>query len=340
MKTAFIPILTWGFLCFSLLPTLSAQTCGADAPQTYESVADGANPGQCFLIIDWITEMPAIECGSPGTPPAGSTVPSNRKLTNLSVIINSITYTLYDKSGGNCTGATTNVAYGTDPNTYITTISNTAFCDAGALLTVHVDGNQTGATVINCDMANAGAPVPIHLAGFSAKAHESINLLEWETSAEENTDYFEVERSMDGWSFGGLNKINAMGSSTGLNTYQWADETPLALAYYRLRIVDMDGNVDYSPVVAVERADGVDFNLSISPNPVEDDELRFSFSASEQEEVKILLLDIAGRTIHQSDWTAENGLNTVTLSLPETKGQFLILSLTSAQKAVVEKVWR
>jgi Secretion system C-terminal sorting domain len=109
--------------------------------------------------------------------------------------------------------------------------------------------------------------LPVELIDFSAKNEEKTVLLHWQTATEVNADYFEVEHSTDGARFESIGMVKATGNSTTLQRYQLRHEQPAAgLNYYRLRQVDLDGGVELSHIVLVDR--GVDAGIRVFPNPV------------------------------------------------------------------------
>ncbi|MEM1220145.1 MAG: T9SS type A sorting domain-containing protein [Bacteroidota bacterium] len=103
-------------------------------------------------------------------------------------------------------------------------------------------------------MGGAPSAVPLDLLLFQGELRPVGNQLSWVTAQEVNTDFFELQRSLDGHSnWRVLTNISAAGNSHSILTYSWLDEDPPQLAYYRLRMVDLDGSFTYSPLVVLER---------------------------------------------------------------------------------------
>ncbi|MGI4760058.1 MAG: T9SS type A sorting domain-containing protein [Janthinobacterium lividum] len=100
------------------------------------------------------------------------------------------------------------------------------------------------------------APLPVQLLSFTATRQGTAVRTAWATASEKNSAYFVVQRSADGRTFADVEKVAAQGNSLRRTDYTSLDALPLAgLSYYRLRQVDLDGTVAYSPVVSV-RFDG------------------------------------------------------------------------------------
>jgi hypothetical protein len=127
-----------------------------------------------------------------------------------------------------------------------------------------------GATndISNSNVFNVVNPLPVQLTSFGATRTASGVQVTWATASEKNSDYFVVERSLDGRTFVGLGRTAANGTTTLRHQYASLDAaTPAALLYYRLRQVDLDGTVAFSPVVTVAAPDGATAEFALAPNP-------------------------------------------------------------------------
>jgi hypothetical protein len=92
--------------------------------------------------------------------------------------------------------------------------------------------------------------LPVELLYFEGSPYPSFNSLKWSTASEHNSDYFEIDRSIDGdlWKVVG-NKL-ASGNSTVVINYSYLDSfDDLVIHYYRLKQVDYDGQYKiYGPI--------------------------------------------------------------------------------------------
>lgn len=141
-----------------------------------------------------------------------------------------------------------------------------------------------------------GIILPVNLAGFSAQKNNADVVLQWQTTNEINTSYFDVERSYDGQNFASINKVTAKQISTG-STYTYNDNTASTanIIYYRLKVVDASGKFKYSPVVKVTNAK-VD-KISVFPNPAAD---VITISGLNSKDV-VRLLSIDGKVLLQKN---------------------------------------
>lgn len=109
--------------------------------------------------------------------------------------------------------------------------------------------------------------LPVRLVNFTAKKSGVTNLLRWSTTMEVNNSGFEIERSVDARNFEKIGFRNGKGESKNLETYQFVDENPLLVSYYRLKQIDIDGKSTYTRIVQVSSAEQV---FKLYPNPAKD----------------------------------------------------------------------
>src|SRR5690606_7905810 len=76
----------------------------------------------------------------------------------------------------------------------------------------------------------------------------------WQTTGETNTAHFEMEHGTDGDNFEMIGKVNTSGNNrTGNNDYSFNDYNPASgINFYRLKMVDKDGEFTYSNTEKVE----------------------------------------------------------------------------------------
>lgn len=141
-------------------------------------------------------------------------------------------------------------------------------------------------------------PLPVELLSFGAKKNGSKVDLHWTTSSEFNSDFFEVERSLDGRKFEKILKQKAAGFSNRTIQYQDQDIKPaLGWNHYRLKSVDLDGSFEYSEIRSVEFDEGD--NWSFYPNPLEEGSgLTIDLSGlSGNGPIELHLVDATGRLL-------------------------------------------
>ncbi|MEL6250860.1 MAG: glycoside hydrolase family 9 protein [Bacteroidota bacterium] len=120
--------------------------------------------------------------------------------------------------------------------------------------------------------------------------------LRWKTAVETGSDFFQIERSIDGQMFERVGRVLAKGSE---EEYAFTDQNPpVGKLYYRLKEIEVDGNFSYSEVRTVF-VNGM-FGLKASPNPMRnffEVEVKIGANAS----FKLEVLDMKGRLIESRE---------------------------------------
>lgn len=120
--------------------------------------------------------------------------------------------------------------------------------------------------------AVASISLPVKLNNFSAALQNEKTLLNWQTTQEQNSKHFIIERSTDGQNFDAIQTIAAAGSSSVVKNYNYTDNLSNALLqykkiYYRIKMVDLDGIYSYSIIIPLHLK-VKDISILLSPIPV------------------------------------------------------------------------
>jgi hypothetical protein len=172
--------------------------------------------------------------------------------------------------------------------------------------------------------------IPLPVDGLIAQANLSgtVTTVKWLTLSEQNTDHFLLERSLDNIRFIAIGKpVDAAKNSISKQEYQQQDNISSLMqnpvVYYRVKLIDIDGRVKYSNVVAV-RLNGV-VGITAWPNPFVTS-ITVNISTIQNTELTIRLVDMAGRTVLTNNQQASRGISQVTLSGLDklSKGVYLL----------------
>jgi hypothetical protein len=119
------------------------------------------------------------------------------------------------------------------------------------------EGNSAANTAfINTLICTA---LPVELLDFNVIKQESFNYIFWSTVSEINTAKFIVERSVDMVNFIEITQLDAAGNSSQPRNYSCADDQPVGgYSYYRLKIIDLNGEFEYSQIRMVFRSNKTD----------------------------------------------------------------------------------
>ena len=126
------------------------------------------------------------------------------------------------------------------------------------------------AWLIGVSAQNTITELPLDITSFTAQPQGHTVDLQWTTATEQNSKYFNVERSQDGLNWSSIGQVTAAGNSQDLLQYNYVDQKPVTGAnYYRLQEVADDGSSIYSPIRNVDFTDAATA-ISWYPNPTHD----------------------------------------------------------------------
>ena len=165
------------------------------------------------------------------------------------------------------------------------------------------------------------SPLPLTLLDFSLNTSRNSVQLDWQTINEDNTAYFQIERSADGRDFQALDRVQAAGFSESELAYTYTDHIPVyGDNFYRLKMVDLDGSYHYSPVLKAEilSIDGTNpmIQCQLLTNPVQEDELALGVELVNGGELSLTLHDQSGRPL--ANWGFNLTAGSHRLDLPLT----------------------
>jgi hypothetical protein len=156
------------------------------------------------------------------------------------------------------------------------------------------------------------AGLPLTLISFTGNKHDHYNTLLWVTGMEQNVSHFEVERSVNGVNYTTISNVPAKNIATG-SSYSFNDPlqgiSQADNAYYRLKMVDIDGQFSYSGIILLRANPESDLVVT---NPFSN-KLTITFTSSQVQTVKIDLYDAKGRWLMRRIITVQTGINNLEL---------------------------
>jgi hypothetical protein len=144
------------------------------------------------------------------------------------------------------------------------------------------------------------------LEGLSLQAipgNRSITL-DWTIEREINNKGFFVQRSADGENYAQLGWIDGAGDARNTR-YSFIDNSvgPNKTYYYRLKQVDIDGTVHFSPVIQSRIEAHSHLFVEVAPNPVTGKEAVIKLTMPEEGSARYTITDNAGKTVTSGSWS-------------------------------------
>ena len=187
--------------------------------------------------------------------------------------------------------------------------------------------------------------LPVKLLDFTAvKKNDADVLLTWKTGSEFNIARYEIELArgdaeLQAGNFVKISEVASAGNSTGSRTYTFTDKEAdkFGSRYYRLKTVNVDGSVVYSPIRFVLFNDPVLWK--VYPNPSKG---LFSlvYQLNANEEIYARVIDTKGSEIRVYRRNANGSLQKLNIELFDKPDGVYLLEIYSAGKKQVFKLYK
>ncbi len=190
------------------------------------------------------------------------------------------------------------------------------------------DGGATwannGTPSINAsnNVADPCTTLPVDLLGFDFTCSANRITLEWQTSAEFNNDYFDIQYTENGYDFESVGRLSGAGNSSNYIEYSYQIPSVIQAGYFRLKQVDYNGAFEYSDVI----------HVNCSGNQPMVQVVNGQLLISNVEEVKdCIVYDLSGRVVHNSPSYQSFS--------PETSSSFYYVHLETPLGSTMHKIF-
>lgn len=187
-----------------------------------------------------------------------------------------------------------------------------------------------------------GVVLPLIVNQFNGNYSDGIIQLTWSTYSEINIDHFDIERSTDGNNFRQIGRSNAASGQLSSNAnYSYLDITAQrGTNYYRLAMVDNNGNYTYSKTIMVN----VDIKgisvMIVYPNPFSK-RVQIRINSDKAEKVAINIINSNGVLMSSQDAQTQVGDNNITIQKVDAlPGGVYYIEVVSSTRSLKTKVMK
>lgn len=161
----------------------------------------------------------------------------------------------------------------------------------------------------------------------------------WRAENEVHGSLFEIEKSSNqdfsGFTMISDKKASILGSQ--VHNYQYIEEGQMtSRSFYRLKYIDMDGNVEYSKTMKVEREQAaiqLQLQASVFPNPTSD-YLNVLVEGRKDQTLQVRLTDLNGKELIQQEQRLDaSGFTKMKIDLRKFPQAIYILEVSDVQHA-------
>ncbi len=152
-----------------------------------------------------------------------------------------------------------------------------------------------------CNQAPSQSPSSLPtLLSFTAVKSGSSALLQWSASHDQSWVRYFVERSPDSIVFTDIDSLPPLTDTNAIHSYQYSDPNlPTGITYYRLRMVDFNGNTTVSAIRSVDMPGAGTAGITVYPNPVTNNGVLYISSSVNCRRIR--LTDVLGQLILEED---------------------------------------
>jgi hypothetical protein len=176
--------------------------------------------------------------------------------------------------------------------------------------------------------------LPVQLLIFAGVLKNNDALLQWETINEVNALNFTVQRSTDATNFTDIGIVNAIGSANK-TSYAYTDVNaafqPATVLYYRLKIVNTNGQYSYSKIVSIILNKNI--NVFVFPNPVKQ-VLNIRLNSTNSNTLIIQISDLNGRVVYSERRAAGQNTN-ISVDVKQWKPQVYVVKVINSKNEVL-----
>ena len=208
------------------------------------------------------------------------------------------------------------------------------------------DGTTNGGYVLQADISSFSSfyfenpdmiTLPLQLISFKGTLQENAAMLKWETTNENNTSHFEVERSINGQQFEKIGTVSASGNTSTTVKYSYTDydvtKQSSAIVYYRLKLADKDAKYSYSNIINLNIGQP-SYPIVVYPNPVSD-VLNLKVSLLSTQHIHVQVTDMQGRVLYRKTKLVRGGTEEININTKSWPAQSYSIRVTDNNNKVL-----
>ena len=176
---------------------------------------------------------------------------------------------------------------------------------------------------------------------FNCKKVLTTAKLSWQKNVADRVNYYEVEKSTDGWTFYKINKIFPENNKAELQYLQASDDIAQVknmFVYYRLKIVGFDKKIAYSQIIKLNlQENNNDLKIVLAPNPAKG-YVKLTVGCNNNKNISIKVYDCFGNLVLSKISSITKGSNSIFLNnFSETSSGFFVLKICLESEVFIQK---
>ncbi len=194
----------------------------------------------------------------------------------------------------------------------------------------------------------------VHTLGVKYRSFDAYTLnntsvnISWVTENETNNDHFEIERSFDQKSFSTVAMVfGPEQNTTSSNKYSFTDKAKdlsnHKIIYYRLKQIDIDGQITYSVIkmVRFNSAAAAQTFVQVYPNPYME-KINVNFDSDQNGNAELRMVNAKGQVVASKKAAILKGYNNLQLTdlSSQTKGLYVVEVIVNGNLSSTQKLMK
>ncbi|MEO8414867.1 MAG: T9SS type A sorting domain-containing protein [Ginsengibacter sp.] len=198
-----------------------------------------------------------------------------------------------------------------------------------------------GTAIINPGNMPENGPLPVTMVSFTASLMADSKVkLDWSTSQEINCSKYKIERSIDGNIYNEVAVVAGNGTTPLFHSYSFTDDAmpvTVAIIYYRIEQVDIDGKGSYSKVLRLQLKNAT-IQVITSPNPFTS-YLNVKLEWNSHEIIGMKVIGIQGKVVFTKRIEMTKGTNHISIEdLAKLPGGNYFIQFISGSERITKKI--
>lgn len=181
-----------------------------------------------------------------------------------------------------------------------------------------ISQSNVGGGTPNIALGGINGSLPVTFSSYNVKCNDKGVLLTWTTASEQNSDRFEIQRSVNGIDWKVVGSVSGAVNSADTRSYQYLDISGGGASQFRIRQVDRDGRYVYTSTRTTNCKISL-FDVTLYPVPAKD-MLTVVIKSDQAIRTDLQIVDINGRIVNRTVTQINKGNNNITLNVSQLPG--------------------
>ena len=200
--------------------------------------------------------------------------------------------------------------------------------------------NSAGQSASDTVRITTSGILPTKLSMFGAVNNKNKITLQWESVAEDNFNYYLIERSEDGQKFSNIGQLSTSKTIEATKNYNFSDNSPSkGINFYRLAMVDLNGAKEYSKTISAENKNEASFSLKSVMISSKNTNIKMEINGKDAQVVNVVIADVNGRIVFTSPIQLQEGQNLINKQLSAVNTGIYFVKLFSTSSTISKSVF-